>query len=68
MLWIHYENNTTIMIKKHCEIIESGKNMLEALSQRGSIPVKYTGKITLEININQGGITDVKVLPELRFK
>lgn len=49
-------------------MIEICKKILDFLTQRCSIPAKYTGKITLEINVNQGGITDVKVLPELRFK
>lgn len=56
------------MIKEHCEILESGKNMLEALSKKGFIPEKWTGKTNVEINSNQGGITELKVLPELRFK
>ena len=49
-------------------MIEICKKVIDFLMQRCSIPVKYTGKIILEINVNQGGITDMKVLPELKFK
>ena len=56
------------MIKEYCEIVESGKNMLEVLRKKGFIPEKWTGKTNIEINSNQGGITDMKVLPELKFK
>lgn len=56
------------MIKNECEIIESGKNFLSALNKKGFIPDKWTGKTNIEINSNQGGITEIKVLPELKFK
>ena len=50
------------------EIINISKKVLDFMIDKTIITNKWTGKITHEINVNQGGITDVKILPELRFK
>ena len=49
-------------------IINISKKLLDYMKNRNIIPSNYTGKITHEININQGGITDIKILLELRYK
>jgi len=49
-------------------MIEISKKVLDFMINKHIIPDKWIGKIHIEINVNQGGITDVKVLPELRFK
>ena len=49
-------------------MIEICKKIVDFMINKSIIPARWTGKILIEININQGGITDAKVLPELRFK
>ena len=42
------------------------KKNIDFLKKAGIIEEKHTGKITLEINMNQGSLTDIKVSPEIR--
>ena len=42
------------------------KKTLDFLKETCIIEDKHTGKITIEINLNQGQLTDVKVSPEIR--
>lgn len=49
-------------------MIEICKKVLDFMINKHIIPERWTGKILVEINVNQGGITDAKVLPELRYK
>ena len=49
-------------------MIEICKKVLDFMINKNIIPTRWTGKILVEINVNQGGITDAKILPELKFK
>ncbi len=42
------------------------KKNIDFLRGIGIIEENHTGKITLEINMNQGNLTDIKVSPEIR--
>jgi len=42
------------------------KKNIDFLKKAGIIEEKHTGKITFEINVNQGNLTDIKVSPEIR--
>jgi len=55
------------MIEGAKELLRSiAKNNIDFFKKAGIIDDKHTGKITLEINLNQGVLTDVKVSPEIR--
>lgn len=49
-------------------MIEIIKKLLDFMIHKRIITEKMTGKIILEINVNQGGVTEIKVMPEWRFK
>lgn len=45
---------------------ELGKVNVQFLRNFKFIEKEYTGKILIELNINQGGLTDIKIRPEFR--
>lgn len=42
------------------------KSNIDFFKESGIIEKNHTGKIIIEINLNQGQLTDVKVSPEIR--
>lgn len=42
------------------------KTNIEFFKKSGIIEENHTGKIIIEINLNQGCLTDMKVSPEIR--
>ncbi len=42
------------------------KQNIDFFKKAGIIEEGHTGKIILEMNLNQGSLTDVKVSPEIR--
>ena len=41
------------------------KKIIDIMREAGKIPEKYTGKITLEINLSQGGVNEARLtVPE----
>lgn len=42
------------------------KKFLDFLKETCIIEEKHTGRVLIEINLNQGSLTDVKISPEIR--
>lgn len=47
---------------------ELGFKSIDILKKIEYIGIKFTGKVNMEMNLNQGGMVDIKVAKEERFK
>lgn len=43
------------------------KKVVDKLIEEGYIPKVVTGKLNIEINLNQGGVTDIYILPKIKI-
>ncbi len=56
----------TIPGSKKTSLRELAKKTLDNLKDLCIIDTNHTGKVTIEMNVNQGSLTDIKVSPEIR--